>query len=97
MAEGGAKIDLPAHERTYAHFIGLFKWGAIICFLIGLLVMYLITRCHAGAHRGREGEHGRRAARFRDARDGQEIRRAGRVNRGRKRRLLRRLDGRCRL
>jgi len=44
MAENGAKIDLPAHERTYSHFIGLFKWGAVGCFLIGMLVIYLITR-----------------------------------------------------
>lgn len=43
MAEGGAKIDLPAHERTYAHFIGLFKYGAIACFLIALFVLFLIT------------------------------------------------------
>jgi hypothetical protein len=43
MAEG-AKIDLPAHERTYAHFISLFKWGAGACSLIGVLVIYLITR-----------------------------------------------------
>ena len=43
MAEGGAKIDLPAHERTYAHFIGLFKWGAIGCAIIGVIVMLLIT------------------------------------------------------
>ena len=44
MAENGAKIDLPAHERTYSHFIGLFKWGAVGCFLIAMLVIYLITR-----------------------------------------------------
>ncbi len=44
MAEGGAKIDLPAHERTYGRFIGLFKWGAIVCFLTALFVIYLITR-----------------------------------------------------
>ena len=44
MAEGGAKMDMPAHERTYSHFIGLFKYGAIACLAIGFLVMYLITR-----------------------------------------------------
>jgi hypothetical protein len=43
MAEG-AKIDMPAHERTYSGFIGLFKWGAVAAFLIALLVIYLITR-----------------------------------------------------
>jgi hypothetical protein len=44
MAEGGAPMDLPAHERTYSHFIGLFKYGAIACFLIAMLVIFLITR-----------------------------------------------------
>jgi hypothetical protein len=44
MAEGGAKIDLPAHERTYSHFIGLMKWGGIVSVLVGFLVIYLITR-----------------------------------------------------
>ena len=44
MAEGGAPIDLPAHERGYARFIGLFKYGAIFCFFIAFLVIFLITR-----------------------------------------------------
>jgi len=44
MADGGAKMDMPAHERTYASFIGLFKYGAIACVIIAFLVMYLITR-----------------------------------------------------
>ncbi|HWI86456.1 MAG TPA: aa3-type cytochrome c oxidase subunit IV [Sphingomonas sp.] len=44
MAEQGANIDLPAHERTYSRFIGLFKYGAIFCFLIAFLVIFLITR-----------------------------------------------------
>ena len=42
MAEGGAHIDLPAHERTYSRFIGLFKYGAIACFLIAMFVIFLI-------------------------------------------------------
>jgi len=44
MADGGAKMDLPAHERTYSSFIGLFKYGAIACFFIAMLVIFLITR-----------------------------------------------------
>jgi hypothetical protein len=43
MAEEGAKIDLPAHERTYGRFIGLFKWGAIACFLIAIFVVLIIS------------------------------------------------------
>jgi hypothetical protein len=44
MAEGGAPIDLPAHERAYSRFIGLFKYGAIFCALVAALVIFLITR-----------------------------------------------------
>ena len=44
MAEAGAKMDMPAHERTYSGFIGLFKYGAIACLIIAFLVIYLITR-----------------------------------------------------
>ena len=44
MAEIGAPIDLPAHERAYSRFIGLFKYGAIACFIIAFLVIFLITR-----------------------------------------------------
>ncbi len=44
MAESGAPIDLPAHERAYSRFIGLFKYGAIACFLVAFFVIFLITR-----------------------------------------------------
>ncbi|UAK24954.1 aa3-type cytochrome c oxidase subunit IV [Sphingomonas nostoxanthinifaciens] len=44
MAETGAKIDLPAHEQTYARFIGLFKYGAIACFAIAAIVVLIISR-----------------------------------------------------
>ena len=44
MAEGGAKMDMPAHERTYSHFIGLLKYGALACVIIGFVVMFLISR-----------------------------------------------------
>ena len=44
MADQGASSDFPAHERGYARFIGLFKYGAIFCFFIAFLVIFLITR-----------------------------------------------------
>ena len=44
MAESGAKMDMPAHERTYSGFIGVFKWGALFCAVIAALVIFLITR-----------------------------------------------------
>jgi len=44
MADNGAKIDLTAHERTYSGFIGLFKYGAVACFIIAMIVVLLIHR-----------------------------------------------------
>ena len=44
MADSGANIDLPAHERTYGRFIGLFKYGAIAAFIVAAIVILLITR-----------------------------------------------------
>ena len=43
MAEDGAKMDYPAHERTYAGFIGLFKYGAVACAVIVAIVIMIIT------------------------------------------------------
>jgi hypothetical protein len=34
--------DMKAHETTYHSVIGLLKWGAVACFLIALLVIWLI-------------------------------------------------------
>jgi hypothetical protein len=44
MAEHGAKVDLPAHEQTYDRFIGLFKWGAVACFVVAAIVVLIISR-----------------------------------------------------
>ncbi|MBP0617069.1 aa3-type cytochrome c oxidase subunit IV [Jiella mangrovi] len=35
-----AEMDYPEHEKTYALFIGLFKWGsvAVIALLLGMMV-----------------------------------------------------------
>ena len=44
MADTGAKMDLPAHENTYARFIGIAKVGAIVCALIALTVVLIISR-----------------------------------------------------
>jgi len=43
MAETGAKMDYPAHERTYSAFIGLFKFGAIACAVVVAVVIMIIT------------------------------------------------------
>ena len=44
MADVGANIDLPAHERMYGRFIGVAKVGAVICFLIAMMVVLIISR-----------------------------------------------------
>jgi hypothetical protein len=44
MADHGAPMDMPAHERTYGGFISLFKYGAIACAIVAAFVIYMITR-----------------------------------------------------
>jgi hypothetical protein len=44
MAEGGAKMDMPAHERTYERFISVSKVGAVIVALIAFAVILIISR-----------------------------------------------------
>ena len=44
MADTGAPMDMPAHENTYARFISLSKVGAVTCFIIAFLVIFIITR-----------------------------------------------------
>lgn len=43
MAEG-AKMDMPAHERTYSRFIGLTKVSAVVVALIAFAVILIIAR-----------------------------------------------------
>ena len=44
MAEQGAPIDLPAHERAYGRFISMAKFGAVACFIIAMCVILIISR-----------------------------------------------------
>lgn len=41
--EQSADIDLPAHERTYARFTRLFKYGAIAAFVVAVFVVLIIS------------------------------------------------------
>ena len=41
-AEGEASKDMKAHQGTYAAFIGLMKWGAILTLIIAFIVILLI-------------------------------------------------------
>lgn len=40
MADHG---DIKAHESTYSGVIGLLKWGAVACFILAFLVVWLIS------------------------------------------------------
>ncbi|GAA4215114.1 hypothetical protein GCM10022253_09170 [Sphingomonas endophytica] len=35
--------DLKVHEATYTSMIGLLKYGAVACFLLAFLVIWLIS------------------------------------------------------
>ena len=35
--------DMQAHEATYSSIMALLKWGAVGCFLIAFLVIFLIS------------------------------------------------------
>ena len=34
--------DMQAHVRTYALFSSLMKWGAIVCLILGLIILRII-------------------------------------------------------
>ena len=40
MTGGG---DMKAHEATYSSIIGMLKWGAVSCFIIAFIVIWLIS------------------------------------------------------
>lgn len=35
--------DMKAHAQTYGGMIGWLKWGAVFCFLLAFLVIFLIS------------------------------------------------------
>jgi len=37
------EMDYPAHERNYSGFIKLFKYGAAVSFIVGMIVIYIIA------------------------------------------------------
>lgn len=34
--------EMSAHERDYDHFVAMFKWGGLISFLIGFIVVVFV-------------------------------------------------------
>jgi hypothetical protein len=43
MAVDEAERAVRSHQNSYDRFTGLMKWGAIISFLTGLLVIFIIS------------------------------------------------------
>jgi hypothetical protein len=35
--------DLKAHEQTYSGFTAMLKWGAIAAFILGIIIILLIS------------------------------------------------------
>jgi hypothetical protein len=40
------QTDMKPHEATYHSVIGLLKYGAVACFLIAMIVVWLISSGH---------------------------------------------------
>lgn len=40
------ETDIKAHEATYHSVLGLMKYGAVACFAIAMLVIWLISGGH---------------------------------------------------
>jgi hypothetical protein len=43
-AEGELDREVIVHKRGYERFISLMRWGAVICLIIGFLVILAIAK-----------------------------------------------------
>lgn len=44
MAADGDAKDMRAHEKSYARFISMMKWGTVLALITGLLVILIIAK-----------------------------------------------------
>ncbi len=42
-ATGDAEREIARHQDTYGFFTGLMKWGTILSFLVGMMVVFIIA------------------------------------------------------
>lgn len=42
-AEGNRQDDMQAHVKSYSSFAWMMKWGAIVCVILALIVVFLIS------------------------------------------------------
>jgi hypothetical protein len=41
--EGNRQDDMQAHVKSYSSFAWMMKWGAIVCVILALIVVFLIS------------------------------------------------------
>jgi hypothetical protein len=42
-ADGNTQDDMKAHVKSYSHFAAMMKWGTILSFITGMLVVIIIS------------------------------------------------------
>ena len=42
-AEGETQVELKSHEKSYASFAWMMKWGTIVSFIIAAIVVLIIS------------------------------------------------------
>ena len=42
-ADREMKTDFKAHEKSYAQFAWMMKWGTIVSFIVGAIVVWIIA------------------------------------------------------
>ena len=43
-AEGELDRETIVHRKGYERFTGMMRWGAVICFVIAMLVIFVISK-----------------------------------------------------
>lgn len=42
-AEGDTPLEIKSHAKSYSLFAGMMKWGAIVSFVLAMLVVFMIA------------------------------------------------------
>lgn len=43
-AEGELDRELIVHRKGYERFIGMMRWGAVVCVIAGLVILFVIAK-----------------------------------------------------
>ncbi|HEY9553360.1 aa3-type cytochrome c oxidase subunit IV [Allosphingosinicella sp.] len=41
--EGEAQVEMKAHEKSYSLFSAMMKWGAVVSFVVAMLVVLILA------------------------------------------------------